>query len=649
MAEKQEILLVGNPNTGKTTLFNSITKSDEKTGNWHGVTVEEKSKDFSFCDKKYSLVDLPGIYSLDGFSMEEEVAIEYLKKHKDKKVINICDINNLERNLYLTLCLLEEGFDVVLAINSTLNKNIRKLSCEKLSKLLGIDVVLVNAKNGEGKKELLQKASQKREAKHCRKRSGSVEDIAGERYEEIENILKNCSEKTKEIYGKSRLDKVLLSRFFSPIIFLAIMGAIFYLTFFLIGKPLSNLLNNLLLVASKPIKNLFINAFGKNFWATYLFDEAIIGGIGTVLSFLPQVVLLFFFLSLLEESGYISRVAFIFDDLLGKVGLSGKSIYSLLLGFGCTGTAILTTKNLENKTSRIKTALVTPFLSCSARLPIFLAIASVFFGECSIFVVISLYVFGIIIALLSSLILNKTLLKSKESSFILEFPPYRMISLKTSLKVLFKNTKSFIFRIGGLLVALNVIVWVLSNFSVTFSFVKFEGESILETFARLIAPIFSPLGFSSWGLIVALLVGIVAKEGVVSTIMLFASGGLANAFMSPTSEIFFASQSGVVSYLVFCLLYVPCISTIAIMHKELGGKWTTFGVAMQLVIAYFVSMLVYLFGRGVSYFGITKVVLFLTILFVIFISIFAVVSFLKKKKCSHCEQCNNGKCLNRKL
>ena len=635
----EEVLLVGNPNTGKTTLFNLITKSDEKTGNWHGVTVEEKKKQYSFSGKDFLLVDLPGIYSLEYFSLEEKVAIDYLISHKKQKVVNICDVNNLERNLYLTLCLIECGFDVVLAINLTSKRKQRHLSCKKLSEKLGVSVVLVNAKSGEGKQKLLEEISKKREVCKSSKKNKSIEEEAEEKYEKISKILQECSEKTDQTYGKSKLDKFFLNRFFAPIIFFAIMGLIFYLTFFLIGKPISNFLNENLALLGRPVTNKLKVLFGENFWLVYLFEEAILGGIGTILSFLPQIILLFFFLSLLEESGYISRVAFVFDDLLSKVGLSGKSIYSLLLGFGCSGTAVMTTRNLENKKMRIKTSFAIPFLSCSARLPIFLAICGAVFQTKSVFVVIGLYALGLIVAVLVSFFMNKTILRNDENNFILEFPPYRMISIKKTFKVLWQNTKNFVIRVGSVLLALNVVVWIFSNFSLKFSFVKFGGESILETFARMISPIFCPLGFSSWGLVVALLVGVVAKEGVLSVIMLFASGNLSDALFACGSDIYFSSISGIVSFLVFCLLYVPCLSTIAIMRKEIGGKWTAFSVCLQFLVAYVIAMVSFCVCKLVEIFSLAKVVCFLLFAVLFCCSFFVIVRVIKKKNCKNCAFC----------
>ena len=410
---KSKILLIGNPNTGKTTLFNKITKSNEHVGNWHGVTIEEKSRCFNYKGSMHTLVDLPGIYSLNYLSYEEKVAIDYINNHKDNKIINICDINNLERNLFLTLCLLEEGFDVVLALNQTLKRKNCIVDEKKLASSLGIDIVLINAKSGHGIDKLLDKALECR----CRKKILAKKDMfedAQEKYKKIEQIIKECCIKNNEVYGKSKLDNVFLHKFFAPLIFLGIMGGIFYLTFFLVGPWLSKaLLWFLENTFGFCLNKVFLMCFGETSWLTIMMNEALIGGIGTILSFLPQIVLLFFFLSVLEDSGYLARVAFVFDDLLSKVGLSGKSIYTLLLGFGCSASAIMTARNMDDKNAKLKTVLVTPFLSCSARLPIYLAIGGAFFGNNNIFVVLGLYVLGLFVALCLSKILDKTILKSK--------------------------------------------------------------------------------------------------------------------------------------------------------------------------------------------------------------------------------------------
>jgi len=639
---KEMMLLVGNPNTGKTTLFNQITKSNEHVGNWHGVTIEEKKKCFKYKDAMYSLIDLPGIYSLDFLSYEEKVAIDYIDKHKDYKIINICDINNLARNLFLTLCLIEKGLDIVLAINSTRNKNNCIVDEKKLSACLGIDVVLINAQSGQGVDKLLEKALQKERINKFKTVKKDMLEDAKDKYVKIEQIIEKCCKKNNEIYGKSKLDNFLLHKFFSPIIFFGIMGFIFYLTFFLIGPFLSEVLMWLLENTFGCLLNkLFVICFGASSWLTIMINEALIGGIGTILSFLPQIVLLFFFLSVLEDSGYLSRVAFVFDDLLAKIGLSGKSIYTVLMGFGCSASAILTARNMDDKNAKLKTILVTPFLSCSARLPIYLAIGGAFFGSKNIFVILGLYVLGLIVAIFMSKILDKTILKSRNQTFILEFPPYRMISFKRALKSLYDNTKSFILRIGGMLISLNIIVWILSNFAFDFSFTRSTNScSMLETIAKFIAPIFKPLGFSSWGLVVALLVGIVAKEGVVSTIMMFCSGGLGFAMFSPESAVYFANIPAVFAFLTFCLLYIPCLSTLVVMQKEIGGKWMIFAIVMQMFIAYVFAMMVYNFSMLCSLYGVFNIVLVLFSALMILFSLLKVLSVFKKQKCKTCQNCH---------
>lgn len=636
----EKILLVGNPNTGKTTLFNSLTASEEHVGNWHGVTVEEKSKNIKFENKCLTIVDLPGIYSLKSLSYEEEVAIKFIKDNPECKIINICDENNLERNLFLTLCLIEEGHDVVLAVNSTLKKPLCSLNTEILARELGIDVVRVDAKKGLGNDELLRKVRVKKERKVSPRSKDMLSD-AEKKYEIIEKILAKSLKKTANIYGKSKIDRFLLNRFFAPLVFFGIMGVIFYLTFFLIGAPLSKFLSSALdCTLGKWSLQIFTACFGGTHWLTLLIRETVIGGIGTILSFLPQIVLLFFFLAVLEESGYLSRVAFVFDDLLAKIGLSGRSIYTLLLGFGCSASAILTARNMDDKRAKIKTTIVTPFLSCSARLPIYLAVGGAFFGSRNIFVILGLYALGIIVMVASSLLLEKTILKSNKQSFLLEFPAYRGVSLFAALKLLWKNTKSFVLRVGSTLLAMNIIVWVFSNFSFAFDYVGSGGENMLGSIAKFISPVFSPLGFSAWGLIVALLVGIVAKEGVVGTMVMLSGGNLVQALFCQNGVIGFASASAVLSFLTFCLLYVPCLSTIAVMKKEIGTKWTLFACGMQILVAYIVAFIVFNLSRAIHIFGLIKIVI---IILAILGIILLIAKLFRKKPCDKCNACHKQK------
>lgn len=681
--------LVGNPNTGKTTLYNSLTSSNEHVGNWHGVTVEEKAKSYKYKGKEVKLVDLPGIYSLSALSFEEEVATRYILNNKNSCVINICDANNLERNLYLTLGLMELGCFVILAINQIDRNPLYKINFTKLEEMLGLKVVPVNAsdkksvqrindeivkfsndKTGnisynlpylkgidfssvEDKKiSLFQKIKCLEDDEIIKNEIGEqkvfngLEQVAQARYEYIDEIIKVCcSEKTK-VYGHSSADKFVLNRFLAIPIFLLFMAIAFYFTFFSVGRWLSDGLNFLLNhFIGNPIIELFAGKFGEGAWITGLVEVAIVGGLGSLLSFLPQVALLFFFLSLLEDSGYLARVAFVVDDILSKVGLSGKSVYTLLMGFGCSTTSILTARNMEDKNSKIKTSLLAPYMSCSAKFPIYAVIGGAFFGAKNIFVIMGLYLLGIIVAVLISFILEKTALKSKEQSFILEFPPYRMMSAKRVLKVLWLNVKMFVLRVGSLILSMNIIVWILSNFSFTFKYVGVNGGSMLEKLGEIFAPVFYPLGFNNWALVGALIAGLIAKEVIVSSIAMFNGCELSmnevqkSLFVS-SSVVFFINPSAVLSYLIFCLLYSPCLASISVLAKEIGRKWTFIGVAIQFAIAYLISFVVYNFSRFAYFVGGDKFILIIGVALVILGAILFVCKRVKTKKmCPYCDSC----------
>lgn len=673
------VALVGNPNTGKTTLFNSLTFSHEHVGNWHGVTVEEKMKRYDFNNENINLIDLPGVYSLSPLSYEEGVTQKYLIEKKCDVVVNICDASNLRRNLYLTLSLLELRLPMIVVINQIDKRPICKIDIKKLEEILGVKIIYLNAGDKKEVKKINEEIiklnkndkkiaklpylneinfiEEKKYTNNCffaiklmeddefiknklnvKKTLNRVEEIAQKRYEYIDEITQKCLTKNERVYGQSKLDKILLNRFLAFPIFLILIFISFYLTFFSVGAALSDGLQFLLeKFVGSPISNLLISTFGCESWIVSLFDVAILGGVGSVLSFLPQVALLFFFLSLLEDSGYLSRVAFVFEDILGKVGLSGKSVYTLLMGFGCSTSAVLTARNMEDKNSKIKTGLLTPYMSCSAKFPIYSVLGGAFFGINNIFVIVGLYLLGVIVAILMSYFLEKTCLKSKEQSFILEFPPYRMMSIKRIFSLLWINVKEFLVRVGGIIVAMNVIVWVLSNFTFTFKFVGASGGvSMLETLGRILSPIFVPLGFGNWGLVSALLAGLVAKEVIVSSITLF-NGTITTS----SAQLIFLSGASVLSYLVFCLLYFPCLATTSVLSKEIGKKWTILGITLELVVAYIVSFIVYRLALAFQTFGTIKVLIFLLCLVVILVSVIYIIKKIKNKKtCSKCDVCN---------
>ena len=696
-SEVIDVNLVGNPNTGKTTLFNTLTNAHEHVGNWHGVTVEEKTGRYRYQDHEINIVDLPGIYSLSPLSFEEKVATDYIFSHNNRIIINICDASNLQRNLYLTLSLMELGCPIILLVNQIDKKKICKIDFIGLGKALNIKVVYINAgeksckkqvseaiigltndlKNGKKnnynipylknilnenydklkeidekiakntqnnlnlaqfyKIKLLEDDEDIKNKLEVNENFDCIEEVASSRYNYIYDLMEKFSSKRSHVYGESSLDKILLNRFLALPIFLLILFVCFYLTFFSIGAWLSDGLGFLLdKFVSQPIIDFLIDRCGSGSWLVSLIEVALIGGVGSILTFLPQVALLFFFLSLLEDSGYLSRVAFVFEDILGKVGLSGKSVYTLLMGFGCSTTAVLTARNMEDKNSKIKIGLLTPYMSCSAKFPIYAVLGGAFFGASNIFVIVGLYLLGIVIAITLSYIYEKTFLKSKEQSFILEFPPYRMMSIKRTFSVLWQNVKLFMSRVGSLILAMNVIVWVLSNFTITFKFISSDGVSMLETFGRLLAPLFVPLGFGSWGLVSALIAGIVAKEVVLSSIAMF--NGVEShkmiqvSVLSSASAVYFASGSSAISFLVFCLLYLPCISTFSVLLKEIGAKWTFIGVLVEFVVAYLTTFVIYTVGRCFEVFGFWKVFLTILAVLIIVISVVVVVKNCKRGK-----------------
>lgn len=698
----KNLLLVGNPNTGKTTFFNTITKSDEHVGNWHGVTVDGKSKKFKHNSKEYVMTDFPGTYSLTTLSFEEQVTVDSLLDNKDDVVVCICDINNLEKNLYLVLQLVEAKRKFVLFVNDTNTKRTySSFNEKKLSQILGVPVVVGNAQKKECKNLLnqiedqestlkinyleglgvdkiakniteecmaagldktwcaiklcenddkiakkLQISQQKQQIIDSLKPKFSCSQVARQRYQKIKQILKDCE--YKKTSTKSKLgwfDKIATNKILGVMLFFALMLGVFYLTFFSLGAWLGDIVCKLLdLSLGNALTKLCANC---PLWVKDFALVGVLGGLETLLSFLPQIVLLFLFLSILEETGYMSRVAFLFDDIFSKLGLSGKSAYTLTMGFGCSTSAIFTARNMEDKNSQIKTALLAPFMSCSAKLPIYLVLGAAFFGAKNIFVVFLLYLLGILVSVLVALILEAKPLKSKRQSFILEFPEYRFPRMKKILKLVWKNFASFVTRVGGVLVFVNIIVWFLQSFSFSFHYVPTDGgRSILESLGMILAPVFIPLGFGNWGAVSALLAGVVAKEVVVSSIAIFngMSGASSNQTISmtlldPLSPVHFTPAS-CFSFLVFCLLYCPCLSSMVVLKKEVGRKWMWLALVIQLVSAYVFAFVCY-----TLFLVFTKVAKWKIItagcVILIAISFVVVLVKSKKKKCGVCcENCS---------
>ena len=683
-------ILVGNPNTGKTTLFNTLTSSNEHTGNWHGVTVEEKKKDYVFEGKQIQLVDLPGVYSLCPFSFEEQVSCEYLFANTDSVVLCTCDQNNLRKNLYLALCLIESGMQVIVVINQ-IGKKKKSLDFAHLSKLLGVEVLVVDGKNKEdcekinktiisgqnkgnkrfayleeidtspvkeweGKAEKWQLVALVEDNPIIKKQMGisqnfdNAEMVAKARYEFLDKLLSQCGYVEKAIQGKSKLDQIFLNKFLAIPMFFAVLAIVFFLTFFSVGRWVALLFENILSVlVFDPISAFLAGLFGGQSWICGLFDNAICGGVGMVASFLPQVGLLMLFLTVLEESGYLSRVAFLFDDLLSKVGLSGKAVYTLLMGFGCSTTAVLSARTMDEGNAKIKTALLCPYMSCSAKFPIYAVVGGAMFGADNVWVIMGLYLLGVVVALALSLVLEKTALKSRGQSFILEFPNYHVMGIKKLLLSLWQSCKSFLSKVGGIIVVMNVVLWALSNFSLTFEFVgQGNGVSILQTLGQLFSPIFIPLGFGGWALASSLIAGVFAKEVIVSSIALFNGvegagvGKLQASILSLSALCSLPSKASVLSFLCFALLYMPCISTMLVMKKEIGIRWTIFACVMQFAIAYIVSFVVYNLTLCCEIFGFLRVIFFILAMATVVLSFVYAGRKMYKKRCPYSEKCGHN-------
>lgn len=694
------ILLVGNPNVGKSTLFNALTKSNEHTGNWHGVTVKEKEKQISVDGEKFEFVDLPGLYSLSPNSFEEEVSVNYVLTHDKSLIVNVCSSESLQKNLYLTTELKMLGLNVIVVINKMNNKTI--INIKKIEEKLGLKVLLCDANDKKNvqkiKKQIIKlskinnnnykyeinknnielynykKMLQTFETKgnsnidffilksYCQDKfyqnklkmnnnmikinDNYLEKEIKERYNYINSILNYSAYHQSGVVGKSKIDKILLNKYLCLPIFLGIMTLIFYLTFFSIGAFLSEQLRYFLqdVVGENVVK--FLSERITIVWIVDLVRYGIFGGVGTIVSFLPQVCLMFLFLGVLEDCGYISRLAFCFDDALKKVGLSGKSIYTLLMGFGCSTTACLTARTMTDKNAKIKTAMLAPFMSCSAKLPVYIVIGGAFFGAGNIGIIVLLYLLGIVLSLCLSMFFEKTYLKSSEQTFIIEFPSYQKVSVKRIINLSFHSMLTFLSRVGSVLFALSIIVWILESFSLKFEYIPLVGgKSMLQNLGEIISSIFIPLGFASWGTASALLAGIVAKEVIVSSIAMFNNvsnksenflGSVSSSFALSSSAVFLSPASAI-SFMVFCLLYCPCMATISILNKEIGKKWTFILIIIQFVMAYLCSFVVYNIYRITEKIGILTMIVAVLLIFILVVSL---TKFLKKKKvCSCCVNC----------
>lgn len=651
--------LVGNQNCGKTTLFNQLTGSNQHVGNFPGVTVDRK--DGVIKGYKNTLItDLPGIYSMSPYSSEEIVTRNFLLKEKPKAIINIVDATNIERNLYLTMQLLELNMPMVVALNmmDEMSGNGGTVLINELEEYLGVPVIPISAAKGEGIDELVshvlhvayyqekpqfyqhldnqaldrcinaiehliedhaKKAriplrfvasklaeddsllleqldlsqNEKEILEHIRKQLEEESGldcsaaIASDRFHSIIDICRQTVKKpheSKERLRSQRIDQFLTGKYTGIPAFIGIMGIVFFLTFNVIGSFLQGILENGVSIVTNYVDTLLTQA-QINAALHSLIINGIFNGVGTVLSFLPIIVTLFFFLSILEDSGYMARVAFIMDKLLRKIGLSGRSIVPMLIGFGCTVPGVMASRTLSSRRDRQMTIILTPFMSCSAKLPIYAFFTSVFFPGKGAFVMIFLYIFGILTAIIFALILKGSLFKGEPVPFVMELPNYRMPGAKNVCQLLWEKAKDFLQRAFTVIFVATIIIWFLQTFDLRFNIVAESKESILAILAGYITPIFNPLGFGDWRISTALISGFMAKESVVSTLSIL-YGSTQALLMSLTTP-------AALSLLIFCLLYTPCIAAIAAIKRELNGKWALIVVFGQCLIAWLASFVVY--------------------------------------------------------
>lgn len=587
------VALLGNPNVGKTTLFNELTGSNQYVGNWAGVTVEKKEGYL----KDVKIVDLPGIYAMDTFSNEEKVSKKFLEDGHVDVILNIVDASNLVRNLYLTTQLKAFNIPIVLLLNmmDLVEKKSIKIDIPLIEKELGVKIIPLSASKGIGIDEIKTLIANHDFPKSYSKKTFSFYNEK-EAYVFLDKLVDKSFIKSETSKNSSNdfIDKILLNPILAYPLFILIMMFIFKFTFSWVGIPLSDwldeqVLNGLILPSVETLLSTSTD------WFRSLIIDGIIAGVGGIIVLLPVILALFFCISILEDSGYMARVAFIMDKLMRKMGLSGKAFIPMMVGFGCTVPAIMSARTLESEKDRKLTALLVPFMSCNARLPVYLVFASIFFKGREALVVGSLYFLGILVAFLLGIFFKNSIFKKDEEPFIIELPEYKLPEPKNVFKHTWDKGKGFLKKAGTIIFAMSVIIWFLSNFNFS-GLVTDINSSFLAYIGNFIAPIFSPLGFGNWQAAVSLLTGILAKETVISTMGIIYGGNL--DLILPNYFNFLSA----LSFMVFVLLYVPCVSTIGALKKEYGTKFTLLSVINQLFIAWIVSYFIYSCGILIRWF-----------------------------------------------
>jgi len=632
------VALFGNPNVGKTTIFNLLTGSNQYVGNWPGVTIEKKE---GYLNKDIKIVDLPGIYAMDTFSNEEKVSKSFLENEDVDVILNIVDASNLSRNLYLTTQLMKYNKPIILLLNMldlADSKDI-KIDYDKLADELGIQIVPIIAKKKSGTENIEQVIRNSVNLK-----TNYIEDFGNESqtYEKIDSILDRCtidnSKNKKTITDK--IDNIVLNPILAYPIFIGILFLLFRFTFDWVGGPLQDLSTELIenyIIA--PVDGLLVHSSA---WFRSLIVDGILGSLGGTLPFFPLIFVLFLGISLFEDSGYMSRAAFLMDKIMSKVGLSGKAFIPMVMGMGCASPAIMATRTLESEKDRKITALIAPLMTCGAKLPIYALFIRIFFKKNAAIVTTSLYLLGIVVAILVALILNKTVYKTELEPFVLELPEYRVPTLNALLKNAWNKSKGFLYKVVTVMFFMSVLIWAMSSFNFG-GFTEDINTSFLAYLGKLMTPIFAPLGFADWRISVALITGLGAKEVVVNTILILfgnLNSGIAVVFTVVTAY----------TFLVFCALYTPCIATLATMRKEYGNKMMLASLLYQFGVAWIVGFVVNFVGSLIV-FGTTGVTILQFASFIIVVILTAIFlnyySKNNKLKSVHCDcsscpsKCNN--------
>ena len=622
MTDILSVALAGNPNVGKTTIFNRLTGARQKVGNWPGVTVDKKVGTFEHGGRKLEIVDLPGTYSLDARSPEEKVVVEFLASRSSDVIVNVLDASNLERNLFLTLQLLEYNIPTILTLNMMDEADAKgvHIDAKKLEKIIGMPIVAAVAKEKNAMHALVDAITgsalsechlSERIEKHIKKvqalrqTADGEEAVAELRYKLIDEIMKEAV--IKEKTGASsdwqeKLDAVLTHPVLGIPIFLGLVYLVFMITFEWIGQPISDALDEFIAGPVTDVTVASLTAAGVEDWVFSLVVDGIIGGVGGVIIFVPLIFCLFFFLSALDGTGYMARVAFTLDAVMSRVGLTGKSIMPIVMGFGCSVPALMASRAMDTEKDRKITMFILPFISCGAKLPIYALFAAVFFPDCAADVVMSLYVLGIVVALIMASIFRRTLNKDDDGQFLLELPPYRIPTVLSVMLETWEKGKGYIYKAGTVIFAMSVLIWLLSSFNTT-GMVDMN-ESFLASLGALIAPLFTFHGFATWEAGAALITGIAAKEVVVATMgVLYEVGEIAEEAdvaaqqMGMPLQAVFTNLSAY-TFMVFSLLYTPCMTALGTLYKELGSMKGVLQVAAYtFAVAWFVSLIVYQGGR----------------------------------------------------